>query len=55
MMTVIVPVKLEPIMLTLGAPGQGHSHEIVEQIITYLQEYPADFGKGVDTLLKIFY
>lgn len=28
----------------------GHSREIVEQIIPYLQEYPADFGKGVGTL-----
>lgn len=33
----------------------GHSHKIVEQLIPYLQEYPADFGKGVDTLLEMIY
>ena len=27
----------------------GYSREIVEQIIPYLQEYPDNFGKGVDT------
>lgn len=32
----------------------GHSR-IVEQIILYLQEYPANFGKGVPTLLEMIY
>lgn len=31
----------------------GRSREIVEQISPYLQEYPANFGKGVDTLLEM--
>ena len=33
----------------------GHSHKIVEQIIPYLQEHPANLGKGVDTLLEMTY
>jgi hypothetical protein len=31
------------------------SREIIEQIIPYLQEYPANFGKGVYTLLEMIY
>ena len=54
-MTVIIPVKLELIIIKLGAPRLGHSREIVEQIIPYLQEYTTDFGKGVDTLLEMIY
>lgn len=33
----------------------GHSREIIEQIIPNLQEYLANFGKGVDTLLEMIY
>lgn len=33
----------------------GHSREIVKQIIPYLQEHPINFGKEVDTLLKMIY
>ena len=33
----------------------GHSHEIVAQIISYLQSHPANYCNQMDTLLELVY
>lgn len=33
----------------------GHSHEIVAQIISYLQSHPANYCNQMDTLLELLY
>ena len=33
----------------------GHSREIVENVIQYLKEHPANYQGQVDTLLELLY